>query len=89
MIHTVYTVIECQWAHLQPTDWVDEGDGNDGQTECQYNDGKETKRCMASSEAADIAIDVPALQSRGQIIKYHMKNEARIMDRDFQNHTMQ
>ena len=75
MIHTVYTVIKCQWAHLQPTDWVDEGDGNDGQTEGQYNDGKEPKRSVASSEAPDIAIDVPALQSRGQIIKYHMKNE--------------
>ena len=56
----------CYWAHLQPPHWVDEGDGNDGQTEGQYNDGKETKRSVASSEAADSAIDVPALQSTRQ-----------------------
>ena len=82
-------ILICYWAHLQPLHWVDEDDGNDGQTEGQYNDGKETKRSVASSEAPDIAIDVPTLQSRGQIIKYHMKNETRIRDRDFQNHAMQ
>ena len=59
-------ILICYWAHLQPPHWVDEGDGNDGQTEGQYNDGKETKRNMASSEAADIAIDVPTLQSTRQ-----------------------
>ena len=50
-----------QWAHLQPLHWVNEGDGNDEQAEGQYNDSKETERSMASSEATDIAIDVPAL----------------------------
>ena len=50
-----------QWAHLQPLHWVNEGDGNDGQAEGQYNDSKKTERSMATSEAADIAIDVPAL----------------------------
>ena len=59
-------ILICHWAHLQPLHWVDEGDRNDGQTEGQYNDGKETERCMASSEAPDIAIDVPALQSTRQ-----------------------
>ena len=53
--------VHCQWAHLQPPHWVDEGDRNDGQAEGQYSDSKEPKRSMASSEAADIAIDVPAL----------------------------
>ena len=59
-------ILICHWAHLQPLHWVDEGDRNDGQTEGQYNDGKETERCMASSEAPDIPIDVPALQSTRQ-----------------------
>ena len=59
-------ILISHWAHLQPLHWVDEGDGNDGQAECQYSDGKEPKRSMASSEAADIAIDVPALQSTRQ-----------------------
>ena len=53
--------VQFHWAHLQPPQRVDQGDGNDGQAEYQYNDGKKPKRSMASSEAADIAIDVPAL----------------------------
>ena len=57
----IYIYVNCQWAHLQPSHWVDESDENDGQTEGQYNDGKETERSVASSEAPDIAIDIPAL----------------------------
>ena len=65
-------ILICHRAHLQPLHWVDEGDGNDGQTEGQYNDGKEPKRSVASSEAPDIAIDVPALQSTRQKKKKKM-----------------
>ena len=67
-------ILICYWAHLQPLHWVDEGDGNDGQTEGQYNDGKETKRSVASSEAPDIAIDVPTLQSTRQRRKINKEN---------------
>ena len=59
-------ILISHWAHLKPLHRVDESDGNDGQAEYQYNDGKEPKRSMASSEAADIAIDVPALQNTRQ-----------------------
>ena len=51
----------CQWAHLQPTKWVHEREGNDGQTEGQYDDGKQPKRSMVTSKALDAAIDVPVL----------------------------
>ena len=84
MIHTVH--LHFHWAHLQPPHWVDEGDGNDGQTECQYNDGKETKRSVASSEAPDIAIDVPPLQSTMQRRKINKREwDHTIRDRDFQS----
>ena len=85
----LYQMIHFHWAHLQPTDWVDEHDRNDGQAESQYSDGKEPKRSVASSEAADVAIDVPALQSTRQRKKSHGKRDHRIRDRDFQKHTMQ
>ena len=68
--------VQFHWAHLQPPHRVDEGDGNDGQAEYQYNDGKKPKRSMASSEAADIAIDVPALQNTRQRIRNYIEKES-------------
>ena len=59
----IVSFIHCD---LQLPRWVDESDGNDGQAEYQYNDGKEPKRSMASSEAAAIAIDVPAYSVQGR-----------------------
>ena len=68
-------MIHFHWAHLQQTDWVDEHDRNDGQAENQYSDGKEPKRSVASSEAADVAINVPALYRVQGREKSHMEKE--------------